>query len=179
MADGIAIRVWDDRDETWARRFRTPLPDGSEHPGGRRLRELREQAGDDGVLVLPRPVGDDSMRIPLRHWADDDPEHTFRGIGVRSSSPTPGKPPPNARRPPPPPADLRALLDELTPLQQRFRAGLEQGDEAELERLEPLIDAQWQRIEAHPAHRGFRMRAADEVEIEPGIRVFDTRRGVC
>ena len=71
MADGIAIRVWDDRDEAWARRFRMPLPDGSEHPGGQRLRELREQAGDDGVLVIPRPFGDDSMRIPLRHWADD------------------------------------------------------------------------------------------------------------
>ena len=171
MARRISIRVWDDRDEAAARRFRRPLPDGRIAPGGLRLADLRARAGADGAVRMPGPFGEDRARLPLSHWAEDDPEHTMLTIGFESKAP----PSPGAEvwRPPPPPADLQALLDELHALRARFRG----ADEAGRAELEPLIDAQWERVEAHPAHLGRRERAGDYVEVEPGIRVWDTRGG--
>ena len=162
--DGVTIRVWDDRDETWARRFAVTLQDGTQRPGGRRLAELRARAVDD-VYVLDDPRGGEPARIPLARFAEDDPEHTLLAIGFRSTTP-PAHPP--SPRPPGPP-DLQALFDELRPLQDRFR----EGDEEVL----PQVEAQWKRIEAHPTHTGWRENAADYVEIAPGIRVWDTRAG--
>lgn len=162
MQDGIAIRVWDDRDETWARKFTVTLPDGTQRPGGLRLAELQARA-EDGLYVAPNPYGE-PVPIPLERWAGDDPEHTLLAIGF-----VPTKPPvhPPSPRPPRPP-DLQALFDELRPLQERFRDGDDQ--------VLPQIEAQWERIEAHPAHTGWRENRADYVEIAPGIRVWDTRR---
>ncbi|HSP72230.1 MAG TPA: hypothetical protein VLN26_07675 [Gaiellaceae bacterium] len=161
VQDGITIRVWDDRDETWARKFTLTLPDGTTRPGGLRLGELQARA-EDGVYAAPSPYGD-AVRVPLDRWAGDDPEHTLLAIGFRSRERR-GRPP--LPRPAGPP-DLQALFDELRPLADRVR----EGDEDVL----PQIEAQWERIEAHPAHTGWRERAADYVEIAPGIRVWDTR----
>lgn len=165
VQDGITIRVWDDRDETWARKFTLTLPDGTTRPGGLRLGELQARA-EDGVYAVPSPYGE-TVPVSLDHWAGDDPEHTLLAIGFRSK--VRGEPPgaENVWGPAPRPPDLQALYDELRPLQDRFR----EGDEGVL----PQIEAQWERIEAHPAHTGWRERPADYVEIAPGIRVWDTR----
>lgn len=175
MSDGVDVRVWDDRDERWARRFTLTLPDGTTRPGGLRLRELRERAVD-GVVELPSPRGGEPARIPLDAFADDDPEHTLLAVGFRFTERIEPPPGANVWRPPPPPPDLQALHDELRPLQEAFRAARDAGDEDEQRRLEPLIEAAWERIEAHPEHRGWRERATDYVELAPGIRVWDTRR---
>jgi hypothetical protein len=161
VQDGITIRVWDDRDETWARKFTLTLPDGTTRPGGLLLGELQARA-EDGVYPARSPYGD-TVQVPLEHWAGDDPEHTLLAIGFRSQERRGHPPSPRPAGPP----DLQALHDELRPLQDRFRA----GDEGVL----PQIEAQWERIEAHPAHTGWRERPADYVEIAPGIRVWDTR----
>lgn len=171
MSDDVRVRVWDDRDERWARVWTLTLPDGTTRPGGLRLRELRERAVG-GVVELPHPRGGEPARVPLDAFAGDDPEHTRLAIGFQLAEPS--EPPPGAEvwRPPSPPPELQALHDELRPLQEAFR----DGDEAERARLRPLIEALWERIEAHPAHRGWRERPADYVELAPGIRLWDTRR---
>lgn len=169
MQDGITIRVWDDRDEAWARKFTVARPDGTQRPGGMRLDKLQAQA-EDGVYVTTRPYGGEQVRIPLASFADDDPQHTLLAIGFHSHERR--EPPAGAKTwsPPPPPPDLQALLDDLHALQARFRESRDGS-------LVPEIEAQWERIEAHPAHTGWRENAADYVEIAPGIRVWDTRRG--